>query len=413
MWSTFLNILAIIGVVVVGAIIVYLVAHLIITGLGKDSKTENKVKDKGSKEKTVRPTVLETNELDNELVNEQNNQQSISWNEQKAAEEKTKIDYNVNNLQSQTIEDNKKTEANFDGFDEIFSDSNEPAVNEVSDKELEKIIEKVNTESVAEYNALYKKEEKPVVAEKPKQEIKKEEAKQEEDSVLIEGQTNLFDELDKSEEEDINYEKEREELEQGRKELEEEQAKIEEQKANLEEQRKQLEEEMKRLEELKEEQANSVVVSDMSSIYSNESLEQLEARLEMLNERLKANKKDLRENKKEYNPLARVKKTLEKDKAKLTRREAIVARQKVILYGVNNYVDIDEEKAKKLNEDLDLLDGLRLSVQHCEDVMNANKDRFPILEKTNKILKKVNAEILADIAEVEKAIEEKKKQEGK
>ena len=412
MWSTFLNILAIIGVVVVGAIIVYLVAHLIITGLGKDSKTENKSKDKGSKEKTVRPTVLETNELDEEYVNEQNNQQNPSWNEQKAAEEKTKIDYNVNNLQSQTVEENKKTEANFDEFDDIFSDTNEPAVNEVSDKELEKIIEKVNTESVAEYNALYKKEEKPVVVEKPKQEVKKEEVKQE-DSVLIEGQTNLFDELDKAEEEDINYEKEREELEQERKELEEEQAKIEEQKANLEEQRKQLEEEMKRLEELKEEQANSVVVSDMSSIYSNESLEQLEARLEMLNERLKANKKDLRENKKEYNPLARVKKTLEKDKAKLTRREAIVARQKVILYGVNNYVDIDEEKAKKLNEDLDLLDGLRLSVQHCEDVMNANKDRFPILEKTNKILKKVNAEILADIAEVEKAIEEKKAKEGK
>ena len=170
MWSTFLNILAIIGVVVVGAIIVYLVAHLIITGLGKNSKTENKSKDKGSKEKTVRPTVLETNELDEEYVNEQNNQQNPSWNEQKAAEEKTKIDYNVNNLQSQTVEENKKTEANFDEFDDIFSDTNEPAVNEVSDKELEKIIEKVNTESVAEYNALYKKEEKPVVVEKPKQE---------------------------------------------------------------------------------------------------------------------------------------------------------------------------------------------------------------------------------------------------
>ena len=165
---------------------------------------------------------------------------------------------------------------------------------------------------------------------------------------------------------------------------------------------------MKRLQELKEEQENVVAVQDMNSIYSNETIEQLEARLEMLNERLKENKKDLRENKKEYNPLARVKKTLEKDKAKLNRKEAIVARQKVILYGVNNYVDIDEEKAKKLNEDLDLLDGLRLSVQHCEDVMNANKDRFPILEKTNKILRKVNAEIMSDIAEVEKAIEEKK-----
>ena len=217
------------------------------------------------------------------------------------------------------------------------------------------------------------------------------------------------DELDDENHEE-EYTLEKANLEKERRELEEAQAQIEEERANLAAQKKQLEEDLKRLEELKNEQANAVVVSDVVSLYSGETLEQLEARLEVLNERLKENKKDLRENKKEYNPLAKVKKTLEKDKAKLTRKEAIVARQKVILYGVNNYVDIDEEKAKKLNEELDLLDGLRLSVQHCEDVMNANKDRFPILEKTNKILKKVNAEILADIAEVEKAIEEKKNQ---
>ena len=133
-------------------------------------------------------------------------------------------------------------------------------------------------------------------------------------------------------------------------------------------------------------------------------MEQLNDRLEVLRARLKANEKDLKANRKEYNPLARVKKTLEKDKAKLRRREAIVARKKVILYGVNNYVDIDEEKAKKLSEDLDLLDGLRLSVQHCEDVMNANKDRFPILEKTNQILVETNKQIHDDIDEIEKVI---------
>ena len=81
--------------------------------------------------------------------------------------------------------------------------------------------------------------------------------------------------------------------------------------------------------------------------------------------------KDLKTNKKEYIPLRRIKKNLEKDELKLRRKEAIVAKQKIMLFGVNNYV-YDEEKEKKLAEDLDLLDGLRLSVQHCEDVMTSN-----------------------------------------
>ncbi len=142
-----------------------------------------------------------------------------------------------------------------------------------------------------------------------------------------------------------------------------------------------------------------------ASIYATLTLEQLNARLEKLKDRLKLNEKELKANRKEYMPLARVKKTLERDEQKLRRREAIVARKKVILYGVNNYVDIDEEKAKKLSEDLDLLDGLRLSVQHCEDVMATNKDRFPLLETTNKILVQVNHDLKDDIAEVMDAIE--------
>ena len=156
--------------------------------------------------------------------------------------------------------------------------------------------------------------------------------------------------------------------------------------------------------------AETVVVT--KTIISDVTLEQLENRLAVLQERLKANEKDLKANRKEYLPLARVQKTLEKDQEKLRRREAVVARKKVILYGVNNYVDIDEEKAKKLSEDLDLLDGLRLSVQHCEDVMNANKDRFPILEKTNTILVGLNRDLKSDIADIQKAIEQYKANQG-
>ena len=103
-------------------------------------------------------------------------------------------------------------------------------------------------------------------------------------------------------------------------------------------------------------------------------------------------------------PLYKINKTLERDNVKLRRKEALVAKQKVVLYGVNNYVDIDEEKAKKLAEDLDLLEGLRLSVQHCEEVMKDNEDRYPILEKTNAILTKQVEDLKADIAELDARI---------
>jgi polyhydroxyalkanoate synthesis regulator phasin len=95
---------------------------------------------------------------------------------------------------------------------------------------------------------------------------------------------------------------------------------------------------------------------------------------------------------------------LENDEKKLRRREAIVAKQKVELYGVNNIGEIDQEKAKKLTEDLDLLEGLKLSVRHCEEVMAANKDRYPILEKTYNILMKGNKELREDIQELEEKI---------
>lgn len=137
---------------------------------------------------------------------------------------------------------------------------------------------------------------------------------------------------------------------------------------------------------------------------SNLSAEDYAAKLAVDQERLKLNEKELRACKKEYFPLRRVKKTLENDEKKLRRKEALVAKQKVMLYGVNNYADIDEEKAKKLAEDLDLLDGLKLSVEHCEEVMTKNKDRYPLLEKMYDILSAQNAEIKADIEKAEAEI---------
>lgn len=147
------------------------------------------------------------------------------------------------------------------------------------------------------------------------------------------------------------------------------------------------------------------VEAKIINIYEYFPIDALNDRLAKLQERLKINERDLKANRKEYNPLARVNRNLKRDQEKLRRKEAIIARKKVLLYGVNNYVDIDEEKAKKLSEDLDLLDGLRLSVQHCEEVMEQNKDRFPILESTNRILVEQNQQIKDDIAEVKAAID--------
>lgn len=156
---------------------------------------------------------------------------------------------------------------------------------------------------------------------------------------------------------------------------------------------------------VEEQKAVEPVEAKIVNVYEFFPLDALNDRLAKLQERLKVNERDLKANRKEYTPLARVNRSLKRDQEKLRRKEAVVARKKVLLYGVNNYVDIDEEKAKKLSEDLDLLDGLRLSVQHCEEVMEQNKDRFPILESTNRILVEQNKQIKDDIAEVKAAIE--------
>lgn len=176
----------------------------------------------------------------------------------------------------------------------------------------------------------------------------------------------------------------------------------EEKNKALESEKEQLVSEKDMLQKALEEQAQSQ--ADEQSMPA-ESLEELTARLAMLEDRLKTNEKLLKANKKEFQPLFRIKKSLDNDTKKLRRKEASVAKQKVMLYGVNNFVDIDEEKAKQLNEELDLLEGLRLSVKHCEDVMNANKDRYPVLEQTNKILTATVADIKADIEDVKAKID--------
>ena len=174
----------------------------------------------------------------------------------------------------------------------------------------------------------------------------------------------------------------------------------------LEETKRALEAEKARYEELAK-QIEQAKESGAEQISSKPALpkEEYERQLVELQERLSANEKELRACKREYLPLAKIKKTLERDEKKLRRKEAAVAKQQMMVYGVNNYSDIDEEKAKKLAEELDLYDGLKLSVQNCKDVMENNKDRFPVLEKMYYILKAQNEQIKNDILEAKQAIE--------
>ena len=221
--------------------------------------------------------------------------------------------------------------------------------------------------------------------------------KNEEEDLELEEIINSIEDEDKEEAEleeveDDEEETETEEVKNLKAELEELKnllAKEKEEKAKAEEEKDNLAKEL--------EEKQTVVVED------GESLESLLERKGNLEERLKITEKELKQNKKEYIPLSRIKRTLENDEAKLRRREAIVAKKKIVLFGVNNYV-VDPEKEQQLANDLDALEALRLSVQHCEEVIKENEDRYPILENTNKILTKTVEDLKADLEKVEAKI---------
>ena len=174
----------------------------------------------------------------------------------------------------------------------------------------------------------------------------------------------------------------------------------------IEELKRQVEELNRQLEIARASTVQTEVVIDMTE-------EECLNRIATVEERLKNLKKDYKVNLKEYKPLKRVRENLEKYQTKLRRREAVAAKKKVALYGVNNYVDIDKDKAEKLANELELLDGLRLSVQHCEEVIESSKDRYPILENTNNILEEQIANTEADLAELQLKLEKIREKQGK
>lgn len=128
-----------------------------------------------------------------------------------------------------------------------------------------------------------------------------------------------------------------------------------------------------------------------------------EQKLVELDNELKEAEKELRVNKSEYIPLTRIHKAYARDSEKLRKKEIQVAKQKVALYGVNSK-NVDPAKKAKLDENLASLSELKDSVEHCEEVIRKNKDRYPVLEKNNKLLNKQIDRINDDIKTCEKAI---------
>lgn len=244
------------------------------------------------------------------------------------------------------------------------------------------------------------------------------EAEEEEQEQPVEEVEEEPEEVEDSDEETYEEEEEEEEVEEESEEetqddSAEEIARLEAEKEELLKEKERYEAMCRALEEEKQQLLESVQEQNLPIVVAPKlSLDDLRQRLQDAEEKLKANEKDLKQCKKDFVPLNRIWKTHEKDKKKLERKEAKVAKQKVMLYGVNNYEDIDEEKARKLAEDLDLYDGLKLSVQHCEEVMEKNADRYPLLKKMYEVLKRQNTELKEEIATLREQISELEEEEG-
>ncbi len=186
--------------------------------------------------------------------------------------------------------------------------------------------------------------------------------------------------------------------------LEEEKQSLVEREAQLKKKETAIEQEEERIRE----QSKAVTSMITNREYTKEERERLvmdyTVKLQDLEERLRQNEKALRENNREFIPLRRIKNTLDRDLRLLRKREAIVAKQEVLVYGVNNISTVDPERIKKLEQDVKQLTSLQQSVANCETILNKNKDRYPTLENLDRVLRAQNEQIHRDLEEVKSAM---------
>jgi hypothetical protein len=313
----------------------------------------------------------------------------------------------------ETVQQSKK-------FEDLAASFDEESLNEADEEEFsvgamddyESLIKQINQEVKVDFESKSDDEtlENNFVEDEVEQQPEEETEEETEEFELEEELDELELEEETEEQEDEKYESLAQELqalkqqlEQERKEREQLTLEADERAKKLIEEKVALEEALKAKKEKENEEGAGVVVL--------ESEEEYVERLQILEERLKEAKRQLRKNKREFVPLNKIKRTLEKDQVKLRRKEAQVAKQKVALFGVNNS-DIDPAKQAELEQEIDMLEGLKLSVQHCEDVMRENADRYPVLEQTNQILTKNVKNLTSDIEAVEAKLKSLKKKKS-
>ena len=405
--SLILNVVIILGVVVAASLIVYFLWESVASLTKKERKKDEELRFDDEKQNAVDNNVMVSDfKLDDESIKQQ-------------TAENEETDENVVLIDQTKIEDvnpekaeEEKQEIERENADEDDENAKRRAYLEARRQELIKRMQAEMDDNSADAET---EEEKPVEDEVKAEEV----AETEEQPETIENEENHEVETENVEaqesaevveEEPVVLTNDEEVEENNDEALEEERKSLIAEKEKYEAMIRELEAAKKALAEQSEQKEESTVVEKIVEVpvQTNATvltLDELKERLANAEERLKSTEKEFKQCKKEYIPLRRVWDAHDKDEKKLRRKEALVAKQKVLLYGVNNYAEIDQEKATKLAEDLDLLDGLKLSVQHCEEVMKKNEERYPLLEKMYNVLKVRNDELKKDIAAYKEEIE--------
>lgn len=379
-WMAFVSIIAIVAIVVIAGGIIAFLGHMIIGVFDKDRQTTST--------KTETLDYSQYKQLDN--ANSKINEYDFSTiNLAKAQKEKEEVQKS-NDEEIFKLLENNDSDDDIKEIEERLKNQEQsksvpapaPVVNtteeESVDEDLNSLIDEISGDVVDEEKDRINEENSKtsMLAKYNIDDILNDMDNDEEEEEVVEEPVE-----DEIEEEPVEPVAQIQEIQDNSEELEKANQEIEDLKAQLAEMNQKLEEAMTEKEEV------SVNMTEDECL----------ARLATLEERLKSAKKDYKTNMKEFRPLQRVMKQYEKYIRKLRKKDAQLANKKISLYGVNNYVDLDKEKAENVLNESELVEGLRLSVSHCEEVINANKDRYPILEHTNNILENQISNLEEDI----------------
>mgnify|MGYP005760614157 FL=1 len=385
-WMAFVSIIAIVAIVVIAGGIIAFLGHMIIGVFDKDRQATNTKTEAldYSQYKQLENSDSRTNEYDFSTINMA-----------KAQKEKEELQNNNKDDELFKLLENNDSDDDIKEIEERLKNQEQPKpapapvvtapVEEDADEDLNSLLDEISGDVVDEEKDRINEENNNQTSILSRYNI---------DDIL----NNIQEEEEPEEvvEEEPEELEEPEDLEDNSEELEKANQEIETLKAQLAEMNQKLED------------ARTVKEEVSINMTEDECLE----RLATLEERLKAAKKDYKINMKEFRPLQRVMKQYEKYIRKLRKKDAQLANKKISLYGVNNYVDLDKEKAENVLNESELVEGLRLSVSHCEEVINANKDRYPILEHTNNILENQIANLEADIESTKQILAKIREKKG-